>query len=104
MHHNFPIVEGDKSISWAIDKLHLKTPFAPRVLGPGVGGHEGPLGEPILGVSIIGASTLGANGVLKWSLSMALHKRGMSRSGLCCSMGPRRLHTPAFLSQTLIPN
>jgi hypothetical protein len=33
---------------------HLKGPFSSRVLGPGVRGHEGPLGEAVPRVLVVG--------------------------------------------------
>jgi len=39
----------------SVDEGDLQRPLAPRVLGPGVGGHEGPLGEPVRGIVVIGS-------------------------------------------------
>ena len=39
----------------SINKGNLQGPLAPWILGPGVGGHEGPFGEAILTVVVIGS-------------------------------------------------
>ena len=40
-------------LSWTMNESNLQRPLASRVLSPGVGGHEGPLGESILTIIII---------------------------------------------------
>ena len=47
--HDMPGLRG------AVNEDDLQGPLAPRILGPCVGGHEGPFGEPILAVIIIWA-------------------------------------------------
>ena len=44
----------DVSGLWGtVNKDDLQGPLASRILGPGVGGHEGPFCEPILAIIII---------------------------------------------------
>lgn len=65
MQHQSPFLQ-DAALGLLALEAHLQAPGAPRVLAPGVGGHERPLVEAHLGVVVAGPPAeqdgLGAHG------------------------------------------
>ena len=49
------LLQGTGMGSWSLESSN-QTPLSARILSPGVGGHEGPVGESVLAIVILGAA------------------------------------------------